>query len=170
MLRARSESLGKKLGSMTFTLPKSWRETQLLTGVKVEQDEAVLAERRNLTETKTPNELSQITSIDRSIDKKIVKYMSDLKLDILVYSDIGMTIESVIFAHMRLAPVQINTWGHSVTSGISTVDYYFSSDLYEIEKAQENYSEKLPEYFHYCSNTNGGKIEWINSLQFHSRH
>ena len=87
--------------------------------------------------------LSQITSIDRSIDKKIVKYLSDLELDILVYSDIGMTIESVIFAHMRLAPVQINTWGHSVTSGISTVDYYFSSDLYEIDRAQENYSEKL---------------------------
>ena len=48
---------------MTFTLPKSWRETKLLTGVKVEEDEAVLSQRRTLTESKTPNELSQITSI-----------------------------------------------------------------------------------------------------------
>ena len=55
--------MGKRSGSMKFTLPKSWRETKLLTGVKVEEAEAVLAKRRNLTETKTPNELSQITSI-----------------------------------------------------------------------------------------------------------
>ena len=48
---------------MTFTLPKSWRETKLLTAVKVEEDEAVLAQKRNLTETKTPAELAQITSI-----------------------------------------------------------------------------------------------------------
>ena len=61
--RTRSESLGRRSGSMTFTLPKSWRETKLLTGVKVEEDEAVLAQRRNLTETKSPAELSQITSI-----------------------------------------------------------------------------------------------------------
>ena len=48
---------------MTFTLPKSWRETKLVTKIKVEEDEAILAEHRNLTETKTPNELSQISSI-----------------------------------------------------------------------------------------------------------
>ena len=48
---------------MTFTLPKSWRETKLITKVKVGEDEAVVAQRRNLTETKTPNELAQITSI-----------------------------------------------------------------------------------------------------------
>lgn len=87
--------------------------------------------------------LSHITEMDRSIDRKIVKYISDLDLDVLVYSDIGMTIESVIFAHMRFAPLQINTWGHSVTSGIPTIDYYFSSELYEIPEAQQNYSEKL---------------------------
>merc|ERR1719328_32866 len=63
MKRTRSESLGRRSGSMTFTLPKSWRETKLLTAVKVEEDEAVLAQKRNLTETKTPAELAQITSI-----------------------------------------------------------------------------------------------------------
>ena len=87
--------------------------------------------------------LSHITDTDRSIDRKVVKYIADLDLDVMVYSDIGMTIESVIFAHMRFAPVQINTWGHSVTSGIPTIDYYFSSELYEIPEAQNNYSEKL---------------------------
>ena len=48
-----------------------------------------------------------------------------------------------IMAHTRLAPIQVSTWGHSETSGISTIDYYVSSDLYETEDAQQYYSEKL---------------------------
>ena len=46
-------------------------------------------------------------------------------------------------AYSRLAPIQINTWGHSETSGIDTIDYYFSSKYYEIPDAQKFYSEKL---------------------------
>ena len=48
-------------------------------------------------------------------------------------------------AFMRLAKIQINTWGHSDSSGIDTIDYFFSSKLYELEyeKSQLHYSEKL---------------------------
>lgn len=63
--------------------------------------------------------------------------------DIIVYPEIGMDIFFYILAHSRLAPIQINTWGHSETSGIDTIDYYFSSKYYETEKMAENYSEKL---------------------------
>ena len=45
------------------TLPRSWREQKLVTKVKVEEDEEVLAKRKALTETKTPAELAQMTSI-----------------------------------------------------------------------------------------------------------
>jgi predicted O-linked N-acetylglucosamine transferase (SPINDLY family) len=78
--------------------------------------------------------------------KDFMKTVADLELDVLVYCDIGMATESVIMAHARLAPVQINTWGHSITSGISTLDYYISSKLYEVDDldvAQTHYSEKL---------------------------
>ena len=78
--------------------------------------------------------------------EEFMKTVADLELDILVYCDIGMASESVILAHARLAPVQINTWGHSVTSGINTIDYYVSSKLYELddlEEAQTHYTEKL---------------------------
>jgi predicted O-linked N-acetylglucosamine transferase (SPINDLY family) len=46
---------------------------------------------------------------------------------------------------MRFAKIQINTWGHSDTSGLDTIDYFFSSKLYELdyEEAQQHYSEKL---------------------------
>lgn len=63
--------------------------------------------------------------------------------DIIVYPEIGMDMSCYILAHSRLAPIQINTWGHSETSGIDTIDYYFSSKYYETEKMAKNYSEKL---------------------------
>jgi predicted O-linked N-acetylglucosamine transferase (SPINDLY family) len=63
--------------------------------------------------------------------------------DIIVYPEIGMSSFFYLLAHSRLAPIQINTWGHSETSGIDTIDYYFSSKYYETEKMSENYSEKL---------------------------
>jgi len=65
------------------------------------------------------------------------------KLDILVYCDIGMAPDTYFLAYSKLAPVQCNTWGHSDTSGIDTIDYYLSSIYYEKEQPQENYSEKL---------------------------
>ncbi len=77
--------------------------------------------------------------------EKFINLMQRLNLDILIYCDIGMSPESIYFAHYRFAPIQINTWGHSVTSGISNIDYYISSKQYELpyEEAQEHYSEKL---------------------------
>ncbi len=71
------------------------------------------------------------------------KIIENLNLDIIIYPEIGMDIFFYILAHSRLAPIQVNTWGHSETSGISTIDYYFSSKYFENSLSQENYSEKL---------------------------
>ena len=48
---------------MYATLPKSWKEQNLVTKVKVEEDLDKLAERQKLTQEKTPAELAQISSI-----------------------------------------------------------------------------------------------------------
>ena len=71
--------------------------------------------------------------------------LEKLKLDVLVYCEIGMDPRAYFMAHMRLAKIQINTWGHSDTCGINTVDYFFSSKLYELpyHESQKHYSEKL---------------------------
>lgn len=71
-------------------------------------------------------------------------------LDIAFFADLGMDPVTYFLAFWRLAPIQMATWGHSVTSGIDTVDYYVSHDTAEIPEAQEHYSEKLirlPGYF-----------------------
>lgn len=65
------------------------------------------------------------------------------KLHILVYPEIGMNPQTMCMAALRLAPVQCTAWGHPVTTGLPTVDYFLSSELMEGENAQEHYSEKL---------------------------
>ena len=77
--------------------------------------------------------------------ENIKNMLTKMKLDIIIYCEIGMYPISYWMAQMRLAKIQCNTWGHSDTAGIDTIDYFFSSKLYELpyEEAQTHYSEKL---------------------------
>lgn len=63
--------------------------------------------------------------------------------DILYYPDIGIEPITYNLAHWRLAPIQCVTWGHPVTTGMSSVDYFISSDLFESHEADGHYTEKL---------------------------
>ncbi len=65
------------------------------------------------------------------------------QLHILVYNEIGMSVEAMLMAALRLAPVQCMGWGHPVTSGLPTIDHFLSSDLMEPENADHHYSENL---------------------------
>jgi predicted O-linked N-acetylglucosamine transferase (SPINDLY family) len=65
------------------------------------------------------------------------------ELHILVFPEIGMDPPTMQIAGLRLAPVQCMAWGHPVTSGLPTIDYFLSSQLMEPDNAQEHYSEKL---------------------------
>jgi predicted O-linked N-acetylglucosamine transferase (SPINDLY family) len=71
--------------------------------------------------------------------------LTKMKLDIIVYCEIGMDSYFYLLACMRFAKIQINTWGHSDTSGLDTIDYFFSSKLYEMEykRSKTHYTEKL---------------------------
>jgi protein O-GlcNAc transferase len=67
-------------------------------------------------------------------------------LDILVIADIGMYPQTTQIAALRFAPVQCTCWGHPITSGLPTLDYYISGDLMEPENhqvAQSHYTEEL---------------------------
>merc|ERR1712088_400382 len=62
--------------SLYSTLPRSMRETKLVTNVKVEEDEEVLRARQELVQTRTPAQLSTITSIsDLPVPSKLTKIM-----------------------------------------------------------------------------------------------
>ena len=82
------------------------------------------------------------------------------RIDVLVYLDVGMTPATPIWAASRLAPIQVTAWGHPVTTGMSSVDYFVSSSLYHDHhndsslKLQDMYSEQVVQldalgfYFH----------------------
>jgi len=62
---------------------------------------------------------------------------------VLIFPEIGMDKLSAQLAAQRLAAVQCASWGHPVTSGFPTIDYFISSDLMEPAEAAAHYSERL---------------------------
>lgn len=65
------------------------------------------------------------------------------QLHILIFLAIGMHAPTTQLASLRLAPIQCTTWGHPITSGLPTIDYFLSCDLLEPENGQEHYTEQL---------------------------
>ena len=49
----------------------------------------------------------------------------------------------ILNSFSRLAPIQINTWGHSDTSGLPNIDYFVSSKYFNSREDQSHYIEKL---------------------------
>ncbi|MFO1160977.1 MAG: tetratricopeptide repeat protein [Reyranellaceae bacterium] len=69
--------------------------------------------------------------------------IADEQLDILFYPDIGMDRESYLLAFARLAPVQAVGWGHPITTGLDTLDYFVSARGLEPPDADLHYIERL---------------------------
>ena len=64
-------------------------------------------------------------------------------LHILIFPEFGMDPTTIQLGCLRLAPIQMTSWGHPETSGLPTIDYYLSSEFMEPETAELCYSETL---------------------------
>jgi predicted O-linked N-acetylglucosamine transferase (SPINDLY family) len=69
--------------------------------------------------------------------------IAEHELDVLIYADIGMEELTYSLAFSRLAPVQCVFWGHPVTTGIATIDYFLSGELLETASSDQHYTETL---------------------------
>jgi predicted O-linked N-acetylglucosamine transferase (SPINDLY family) len=72
-----------------------------------------------------------------------IRLVQEQEIDLLFYPEIGMDPTTYFLAMSRLAPIQCTTWGHPVTTGIPTIDYFISAECIELETAQEHYTEEL---------------------------
>lgn len=63
--------------------------------------------------------------------------------DVLLYPEIGMDQTTMKLAALRLAPIQLVSWGHPETSGLPTMDYFISAQDFDPPMAQKHYSEQL---------------------------
>jgi hypothetical protein len=60
------------------------------------------------------------------------------------YPNIGMTWESLILSNLKIAPIQVTTYGDSVSTYSSKIDYWIGGkDVELLDYLKENYSEKL---------------------------
>ncbi|QNJ08184.1 TPR repeat family protein [Synechococcus sp. Minos11] len=73
----------------------------------------------------------------------MLQQILDDRLDLLIYTDIGMHPASKITSVLQLAPVQGQGWGHPITSGSRTIHYYLSGEGMEPSGNEEHYSETL---------------------------
>ena len=71
------------------------------------------------------------------------KLISDQQCDVLIYPEISMDSTTLRLANLRLARLQMAAWGHPMTTGLPTIDYFISAEAFEPEKADAHYSEKL---------------------------
>lgn len=110
--------------------------------------------------TPSPDDDEIATSIRDSADSYVVlpgtidgaqETIAQDRLDILVHVGVGLDPFNYFLAFARLAPVQCLTWGHPVTSGIDTLDYYLSSAHAEVKSADVHYSEQLVRLSHYAT-------------------
>lgn len=88
-------------------------------------------------------EKSDFFYADLGSNQAAIQAIRSARLDILIYLDIGMHPSIQLLAALKLAPVQCMTWGHPVTSGLPTMDYFLTSDLMEPADGDGHYSEKL---------------------------
>lgn len=63
--------------------------------------------------------------------------------DVIFYPEVGMDPASCTLAALRLAPLQIAGWGHPVTTGLPTIDWFVSAELIEGPAADQHYRERL---------------------------
>ncbi|KZR70342.1 tetratricopeptide repeat protein [Prochlorococcus sp. MIT 1303] len=106
-----------------------------------------------ITLIKGPNAIGHDDIKLRSASSRVIQLSNNLKrsvellksqnLDLLVYTEMHSSSAPYSLAHNRIAPIQIVLPGNEITTGLDTIDYYFSNDINEPQYAQKNYSEKL---------------------------
>ncbi|MHA1538947.1 MAG: tetratricopeptide repeat protein [Alphaproteobacteria bacterium] len=135
----RKHSVGRLLFKTILALPKDIFEiTILFTDRRTHADDITTA-----LEDFADQSFELYNNLNEKEYTKVYTALGNLGLDILFFPDIGMNVQTYFLAFGRFAPVQFTSWMHPVTSGIDTIDYFLSSKLFEVEGAQDHFTETL---------------------------
>ncbi|MCK9488431.1 MAG: hypothetical protein M0Q42_03330 [Xanthomonadales bacterium] len=85
---------------------------------------------------------ARLHTIDGDADE-LADVLLRAQCDLLIYPELGMDKRLIPLAALRLAPRQACAWGHPVTSGLSTMDAFFSCADMEPPSASNHYTETL---------------------------
>ena len=85
-------------------------------------------------------------SVNNKKNISFVDYISLIvskNLDVIIYPEIGMNKLTTQLANLKIADLQCVFWGHPHTTGLKTIDYYISSELFEPLDFNDHYTEKV---------------------------
>ena len=91
--------------------------------------------------------------LEKNFSDKMITIKNE-NLDIVFFPEIGMSTEFYYLSFLRIAKTQITSWGHPITSGNDSIDYFLSSEFLKGDQDKELFSEKmiylkhLPMYFY----------------------
>jgi len=91
-----------------------------------------------LAQSRADSFTEQLTSVEDWANR-----ITSKQIEVLCYPEIGMESLTYRLAATRLARIQLTTWGHPESSGLPTIDYYLSAELFEPEQAEAHYREQL---------------------------
>ena len=117
---------------IVLNLDKSNFEIHIFHLENINDNETRIAEKNSASYTK-----NKYTLLDWFLAIK------EKELDVLIFPEVGMHSLTFKLAGLRLAPIQIASWGHPETTGLPTIDFYMSADLFETDTSQNVYTEKL---------------------------
>jgi hypothetical protein len=132
------------LTSMWFKRQSVYRSQQPFIAELAKEHELLLVQlgrERNDFDTSL---FKEVRHYDASKDASDIKAIQDNDFAMAYYPDIGMSIESIILANMRIAPIQVTNYGHPVSTFGSKIDYWIGGQETEaVDRAREHYSERL---------------------------
>jgi len=82
-------------------------------------------------------------AVPRMRPSELAPRVHEAAYDAIVYPELGMDATTFALAALRLAPLQCAGWGHPVTTGLPTIDAYFTSAAMEPPDAALHYRERL---------------------------
>ena len=131
-------SIGKMLGELVFRLASIDDFEVYVFHISDDDDNNKNDHVRSVIDAQA----KPAVAIDRTDLEAARSAIAKAHLDVLVYPDVGMEPWSFFLAFSRLARVQCVWWGHPVTTGLSSIDFFISLDT-EMENAHDSYSEQL---------------------------
>jgi len=90
-----------------------------------------------------PAKISSFTSLDDKNLHFIVSEIINNNFDVIVYPEIGMDPMTKNLANLRLSQMQCVFWGHPQSTGLKTIDYFITAELFETLNCQSNYTEEV---------------------------
>ena len=130
--------------SMWFPRQSVYRSQQPFLGALAKDHELVLVHLgpdRGDLDTRL---FSEVRRYDAARDVSDISAFEANDFALAYFPDIGMTLESILLANMRIAPIQVANYGHPVSTFGAKIDYWIGGRDTEVaERALEHYSERL---------------------------